>query len=415
LQKFDRYCFVFCAKQKLALRRAARKFFVQEMTNAYAKVLSVSCCHNVLVRMFRVPLRFPKTLPSLEKSQRRMVRMGANDAFLRDTYSRTVSGVIERVAPSVAAIGVTANRERRVFGGGRRASGGGSGFVFTPDGNVLTNSHVVRAGRNADRAFDPVALRYTVSLGDGSDREIPARYVGDDPDTDLAVLRLDYLPNNDQRVEPIPLGRSRDVKRGEIAIAIGNPLGFEHTVTAGIVSALGRSMRAGNGRLIPDVIQTDAALNPGNSGGPLLNSNGEAIGVNTAIILGAQSICFAVAIDTASWVIPQLIREGRVRRGFLGVAGNTVALERNVARALETQQQSGVRIASVESESPAARAGLREGDVIVGIDGIEIDSVDKLHQTLNASRIEKLCAMKVWRPGKPTAWYINITPIERTR
>jgi S1-C subfamily serine protease len=336
--------------------------------------------------------------------------MGANDAFLRDAYSRTVSDVIERIAPSVAAIGVTTNKERRFFGSAR--GGGGSGFVFTPDGNVLTNSHVVRAGRNADRALDPSALRYTVNLGDGANREIPARYVGDDPDTDLAVLRLDYLPN-DKRAEPVALGRSRDVKRGEIAIAIGNPLGFDHTATAGIVSALGRSMRAGNGRLIPDVIQTDAALNPGNSGGPLLNSSGEAIGVNTAIILGAQSICFAVAIDAASWVIPQLIREGRVRRGFLGVAGATVALERHVSRALDTAQTSGVRVSGVEAESPAARTGLREGDIIVGIDGVEIDSVDRLHQTLDATRIEKLCAMKVFRPGKSSAWFVSITPQER--
>jgi S1-C subfamily serine protease len=172
-------------------------------------------------------------------------------------------------------------------------------------------------------------------------------------------------------------------------------------------------MRAGNGRLIPDVIQTDAALNPGNSGGPLLNSRGEAIGVNTAIILGAQSICFAVAIDTASWVIPQLIREGRVRRGFLGVAGATVQLERSIARALDTAQTSGVRVSGVEAESPAARAGLREGDIIIGIDGVDIDSVDRLHQTLDATRIEKLCAMKVFRPGKPSAWFVSITPQER--
>ncbi|MGL5001372.1 MAG: S1C family serine protease, partial [Casimicrobium sp.] len=260
--------------------------------------------------------------------------------------------------------------------------------------------------------FSAQRLLYIVKLGDDNDRSIPARYVGDDPDTDLAVLRLDYLP--EASLPTVELGSSRDVKRGEIAIAIGNPLGFEHTATAGIVSALGRSMRAGNGRLIPDVIQTDAALNPGNSGGPLLNSRGEAIGVNTAIIVGAQSICFAVAIDTASWVIPQLMRAGRVRRGYLGVAGGTVALERNVARALETTQTSGVRVANVESDSPAARAGLREGDIIVGIDGVAIDSVDKLHQTLDATRIEKLCAVKVLRAGKTSAWYVNITPSERT-
>jgi S1-C subfamily serine protease len=335
--------------------------------------------------------------------------MGATDAFLRDAYSQTVSDVIARVAPSVAAISV-----QRGDAGRNRGSGGGSGFLFTSDGDLLTNSHVVRAGQT-DRAFDSRAMRYSVRLGDGHDRDIPARLVGDDPDTDLAVLRLEHMPPEYAATKAIPFGRSQHVKRGEIAIAIGNPLGFEHTATAGIVSALGRSMRAGNGFLIPDVIQTDAALNPGNSGGPLLNSRGEAIGVNTAIIQGAQSICFAVAIDIASWVIPQLMREGRVRRGYLGIGGGSVKLERTSSRIVQSEQKSAVRIANVEAESPAALAGLREGDVIVGIDGLAIESVDKLHQALDVSRIGKLCTLKVLRPGKSQPWYVTITPIERAK
>jgi S1-C subfamily serine protease len=337
--------------------------------------------------------------------------MGAHDAFLRDAYSLTVSEVIARAAPSVAAISVA----RRDSTHSRANRGGsGSGFLFTADGDLITNSHVVRTGQTRGE-FDARAMRYSVRLGDGQDRDIPARLVGDDPDTDLAVLRLEHLPPENSAAKAINFGRSKDVRRGEIAIAIGNPLGFEHTATAGIVSALGRSMRAGNGFLIPDVIQTDAALNPGNSGGPLLNSRGEAIGVNTAIIVGAQSICFAVAIDIASWVIPQLIREGRVRRGYLGIGGSTISLERTSSRIAQSDQKSAVRIIGVEPESPAALAGLRDGDVIVGIDGLAIESVDKLHQALDVSRIGKLCTLKVLRAGKSRPWYVNITPVERAK
>ncbi|MEP7057360.1 MAG: trypsin-like peptidase domain-containing protein, partial [Caldimonas sp.] len=236
--------------------------------------------------------------------------MGATDAFLLDAYSQTVAGVVERAGPSVASvrvIGDAADRDALL--------GNGSGFIFTPDGYLLTNSHVARAGRHGPLH----GKRHRVSLSDG--REFEARAVGDDPDTDLAVLRIDGISRGS--LAPLGLGSSAALRRGEIAIAIGNPLGFEHTVTAGIVSALGRSMRSGTGRLIPDVIQTDAALNPGNSGGPLLDSHGAVIGVNTAIIRGAQSISFAVAIDIAAWVIPQLLQHGRVRRGYLGVGGAT--------------------------------------------------------------------------------------------
>jgi S1-C subfamily serine protease len=320
--------------------------------------------------------------------------MGATDAFLLDAYSRTVSEVVERVGPSVAAV--------RVGG-----SGAGSGFLFTPDGYLLSNSHVVRAGRPTPA--QPKA-GFEVSLDDG--REFKARFVGDDPDTDLAVLHIDGLSNGALR--HASLGHSAGVKRGEIAIAIGNPLGFEHTVTAGIVSALGRSMRASNGRLIPDVIQTDAALNPGNSGGPLLNARAEVIGVNTAIIRGAQAICFAVAIDIASWVIPQLLQHGRVRRAHLGVGGSTVPLHRRVVLAYGLAQASGVRVSNLEKGSPADQAGLREGDVIIGLDGVDIASVDQLHQTLDASRIQRDCVLKLLRGTlSPQPLYLNLRPVER--
>jgi S1-C subfamily serine protease len=321
-----------------------------------------------------------------------------DDAALLDTYSRTVSGVVERAGPSVAAVRVH-DRDTQL--------GNGSGFLFTPDGYLLTNSHVVRAGAPQRPAHDN--RRYRVSLSDG--REFDACRVGDDPDTDLAVLCIDGMSRG--ALAPLALGRSALLKRGEIAVAIGNPLGFEHTVTAGIVSALGRSMRASTGRLIPDVIQTDAALNPGNSGGPLLNARGEVIGVNTAIIRGAQSISFAVAIDLAGWVIPQLLQHGRVRRGYLGVGGATVPLDRRIVVGFGLAQSHAVRVSAVERDSPAARAGLREGDFIVGIDGVDIDSVDRLHQTLDASRVHKDCVLKVLRGhggGQPV--YLTVRPSE---
>jgi S1-C subfamily serine protease len=325
--------------------------------------------------------------------------LGANDSFLLDAYSQTVSAVVDRVAPSVAAVRVE---------GDDKAQGGGSGFVFTPDGYLLTNSHVARAGRPPTSSRP--GLRYTVVLGDGT--ESPAAWVGDDPDTDLALLHIGAAAR--LSLTPAALGRSGALKRGEVAIAIGNPLGFEHTVTAGIVSALGRSMRASTGRLIPDVIQTDAALNPGNSGGPLLNSRGEAVGVNTAIIRGAQSICFAVAIDTAAWVIPQLLRHGRVRRGHLGVAGQSVSIDRRVVMHYNLERSTGVRVLSVEPGSPAAHAGLREADILLGIDGAPLDSVDALHQSLSEQRIQRDCAIKLLRgQASPQVLFLTVRPAER--
>jgi len=328
--------------------------------------------------------------------------METSDTELLDAYSEAVSRVVDQAGPSVAAVSVA-----RPGAGGASTAGTGSGFLFTADGYVLTNSHVVRAG-SATRS-QAQAFRSAISLSDG--RRFDARWVGDDPDTDLAVLRIDGVSQG--ALPSLELGRSALLRRGEIAIAIGNPLGFEHTVTAGIVSALGRGMRSSNGRLIPDVIQTDAALNPGNSGGPLLNARGKVVGVNTAIIRGAQSISFAVAIDIAGWVIPQLLQHGRVRRGYLGVAGSTAALDRRIVLAFELPKAQAVRVSSIDPQSPAAQAGLREGDLIVGLDGLDIDSVDRLHQALDASRIQRDCVLKVLRgngTGRPL--YLNVRPLE---
>jgi S1-C subfamily serine protease len=323
--------------------------------------------------------------------------MGARDLHLLDAYSQTVSEVAERVGPSVAAV--------QVLGRNGKPAGSGSGFLFTPDGYLLSNSHVVRAGR---AARPDASAAFHASFSDG--RHFSARWVGDDPHTDLAVLQVDGLSQG--ALNCATLGRSADVRRGEIAIAIGNPLGFEHTVTAGIVSALGRSMRASTGRMIPDVIQTDAALNPGNSGGPLLNSRGEVIGINTAIIAQAQAICFAVAVDIASVVIPPLLRHGRVRRGWLGVGGSTMALDRRIIVPLGLVQSHAVRVLSVEPGSPAASAGLRQGDILLGVDGHDITSVDALYQALGPESVGRDCVLKILRPGSAAPIYLQARPLE---
>jgi S1-C subfamily serine protease len=255
--------------------------------------------------------------------------------------------------------------------GGEARRGSGSGFVFTPDGFILTNSHVVHGAR-----------RIRVSFADGTSRD--ADLIGDDPDTDVAVIRV-----AGHQLPTATLGSSRGLHVGQLAIAIGNPYGFQHTVTAGVVSALGRSLRSTTGRLIDDVIQTDAALNPGNSGGPLVNSRGEVIGVNTAIIPFAQGICFATAIDTAKWVVEQLLRFGRVRRGYIGVAGATIALSRRAQRFHGLGAGAGVRVESLEPGGAAERAGIEPGDVIIGYDGEQVSGVDELHRLLSAERIGK--------------------------
>jgi S1-C subfamily serine protease len=284
----------------------------------------------------------------------------ASDGMLLDAYSEAVMTAVERVAPSVVRIAASRSR-------GRDASG--SGFVFTPDGFVMTNSHVVQGARSLE-----------VTLADG--RRTPATVVGDDPDSDIGVLRIAA-----DGLVPASLGDSKALRVGQVAIAIGSPFGFHATVTAGVVSALGRSLRAQSGRLIDDVLQTDAALNPGNSGGPLVNSRGEVIGVNTATILPAQGICFAIAIDLARVVASTLMREGRVRRGYLGVAGQNVRLRRPLARQHALVHESGVLVLSAEAGSPAEGVGLREGDVIIALAGEPVAGVDDLHRLLTADRI----------------------------
>jgi len=288
------------------------------------------------------------------------------DAELLDAYSRTVSGVVERVAPAVVSVEV---QHRRRSASPRETQGAGSGFVFTPDGFILTNSHVAHGATRTDVAFP-----------DG--RRMRAELVGDDPDTDLAVLRVDASA---QLVAP--LGDSATLRVGQIVIAIGNPLGFHSTVTAGVVSALGRSFRSVSGRLIDNVIQTDAALNPGNSGGPLLDSRGHVVGVNTAVILPAQGICFAVAVNTVKLVVGQLIAFGHVRRARIGVGGQNVSLPRLAVRAHRLIQPSGVLITTIESGSPAARAGLQPGDIIVAFDEQPVHGIDDLHRLLTGDRI----------------------------
>jgi len=290
-----------------------------------------------------------------------------NDQHLLDDYSRTVMTVAEQVSPSVVRIDVEGPVGQ---GQGRRrarpdqAAGSGSGFVVTPDGFILTNSHVVSG-----------ATRITVSLLDG--RRVPAHLVGDDPDSDLAVVRVHAAD-----LPPISMGQSSSLKVGQIAIAIGNPYGFDCTVTAGVVSALGRSLRTKTGRLIDDVVQTDAALNPGNSGGPLCDAHGRVIGVNTAVIMPAQGICFAIAANTATFVMGKLIHEGRIRRSYLGLAGQNVPLHRRVVRFHNLTVESGVFVTSVEGGSPAARAGVRDGDLIVGYGEQAIAGIDDLHRLL---------------------------------
>jgi S1-C subfamily serine protease len=281
------------------------------------------------------------------------------DDELLDAYSRAVTSAAERSSPAVAHIMV------RQKSRGAEGQGSGSGFLFTPDGFVLTNSHVVHGAEDIQLTFP-----------DG--HKSHADLVGDDPDTDLAVLRI-----GDVKVAPVPLGSSQSLKVGQLAIAIGNPFGFQCTVTAGVVSALGRSMRSSSGRLIDGIIQTDAALNPGNSGGPLVNSRGEVIGVNTAMIFRAQGLCFAIGADTAKYVAVRLIRDGEIRRCFIGVAGQNVPLPRRLVVHYGLKTESGVLVISVEPGSPAQAAGLREGDILIGFADRTIDGVDSLHHALS--------------------------------
>jgi S1-C subfamily serine protease len=308
-----------------------------------------------------------------------------DDQALLDAYSRAVIDVVDRVGPTVVRLDIKA---------GSRRGGTGSGVIVAPDGLVLTNSHVVDG-----------AARVNVSTVDG--RSLTAQVVGNDPDTDLALARIDAPVT----LPAAPLGNSKLLRRGQLVIAIGNPLGFESTVTTGVVSALGRSLRARSGRLIDDVIQTDAALNPGNSGGPLVSSRGEVVGVNTAVIMGAQGICFAVAANTASFVLGELVRHGRVRRAYIGIAAQQFTLSRRRQLAAALAQESAVMVATVEPGSPADRAGIAAGDIILALDGTAVTGADDLIRILAGEKIGRTVEVETLHNGSRRS--VSLVPAER--
>jgi len=310
---------------------------------------------------------------------------GATQEEPLDAYSRIVSNVAEKVGPAVVRV-----ENRRARGGGS-----GSGFVIAHDGLVVTNSHVVSGARQ---------LRLTLS--DGND--IEARVVGDDPDTDLALLRAD-VPRG---TAVATLGDASTLKRGQLVVAIGNPLGFDATVTAGVVSALGRSLRSQNGRLIDDVIQTDAALNPGNSGGPLVAGNGDVVGVNTAMIGGAQNLCFAVSSNTALFTIGEIILHGRVRRAHLGIAGQTIELPRRLSLVTGAAGR-GVRLTRIEPSSPADHAGLKARDIVIKLDDDAVAGTDDLVRQLGGERVGRPVTLTIIRDGRLDR--IGVQPVERAR
>lgn len=333
-------------------------------------------------------LDFTSTL-SDDQSPQDPKRTSPDDQDLLDAYSNAVIGVTEKVGPAVVRVETGPQVRKQGERGGL-----GSGIVISPDGLVLTNSHVVGSSRE---------IRLRDTEGNVSD----ARVLGVDPDTDLALLRA----NGTRDLRYASLGDSKKLRRGQLVIAIGNPLGFESTVTAGVVSALGRSIRSVSGRTIEDVIQTDAALNPGNSGGPLVSSRAEVIGINTAIISGAQGICFAVASNTAQFVLSEIIRHGYVRRAYIGVAGQTAPIPRRHAVVAGVANQMGALLANIEPDGPAAKAGLLPGDVVVKLDGVDIHGVDDLIRVLDRDRIGRTLSMDVLRLGRLRAF--DIHPVER--
>ncbi|MCK1722267.1 trypsin-like peptidase domain-containing protein [Bradyrhizobium sp. 141] len=334
-------------------------------------------------------LDFTSDIADDAPSSRTPAAATVDDRALLDAYSNAVIDVTDRVGPAVVRVETGPKVPN-----GRERGGLGSGIVISPDGLVLTNSHVVGSSRE-------------IRLRDVEGHVGEAQVLGVDPDTDLALLRA----NGVRHLPYAALGNSKTLRRGQLVIAIGNPLGFESTVTAGVVSALGRSIRSVSGRTIEDVIQTDAALNPGNSGGPLVSSNAEVIGINTAIINGAQGICFAVASNTAQFVLSEIIRHGYVRRAYIGVAGQTAPVPRRHAVLAGIENKMGALLAQIEPDGPAAKAGLLPGDVVIRLDGIEINGVDDLIRVLDRDRIGRRLAMDLLRLGRLRA--IDIDPIER--
>jgi S1-C subfamily serine protease len=323
-------------------------------------------------------------LISFPEPEAQSASIHTTETEVMDAYSRVVTTVAESVSPAVVRIQVENKRGR---------GGSGSGFIFTPDGFILTNSHVVHE-----------AEKITVWTPDSGD--FKAQLIGEDPDTDLALLRIDA-----PALHSLKLGDSRRIRVGQLVVAIGNPYGFQYTVTAGVVSALGRSLRSQSGRLIEDVIQTDAALNPGNSGGPLVNSLGEVVGVNTATILPAQGLCFAISINTAQFIATRLIRYGHVRRSYIGVQAQTASLNRTIARHYELKISTGALVLSAEAGSPGQKAGLLEGDLIVALGSEAVEGVDVLHRLLSEEMIGKATSLTVLRGSKRLE--MKVTPETR--
>jgi S1-C subfamily serine protease len=315
--------------------------------------------------------------------------VGPDDTALMDAYSNAVVDVVDAISPAVVHVQVKSDR------GGRSGQGSGSGVIVSPDGLILTNNHVVDGARS-------------ITLAQGDGQNFGARLVGRDPDTDIAVLRAETT----ERLKFAKLADSSKLRPGQIAIAIGNPLGFQSTVTAGIISAVGRSLRAENGRLIDDVIQTDAALNPGNSGGPLVNSSGHVIGINTATIMGAQGLCFAVASNTAEYVLTQILSHGRVRRGVMGIVAEHVVLPQRIRHALQLTQSGAIGIRSVQAGGPAEAAGLKAGDILIALDGMAIAGVDDVSRVLDAKHINQKAIATVLRGGEKLDF--TIVPEERS-
>src|ERR1700761_4066126 len=334
-------------------------------------------------------LDFTSDIADDGSSSRTTERPSINDQALLDAYSNAVIDVTERVGPAVVRV-ETGPKVRDA----RQRGGLGSGIVISPDGLVLTNSHVVGSAKE-------------IRLRDVEGFDTDAHVLGGDPDPDLALLRAD----GPRDLRHAKLGDSKTLRRGQLVIAIGNPLGFESTVTAGVVSALGRSIRAVSGRMIEDVIQTDAALNPGNSGGPLVSSRGEVIGINTALISGAQGICFAVASNTADFVLGEIARHGRVRRAYIGIGAGTVPIPRRIALRLGLEQANGARVLQIEQGSPADQAGLLTGDMIVALDGKRVNGVEDLLRMLDADKISRTISIDVLRRSEPLRFWIG--PTER--